>query len=113
MEFLRSFLMHVLPSGFQKVRYYGVYSSACKKKLALSRASLPGAIVYAMRTMKAILKKMLGCDVDSCEHCGSKSFVTIPMPSDLNWLIENMSFAPGRSPPGWVQRRLEPELEMI
>ena len=31
-EFIRRFLQHVLPSGFQKVRYYGFLSSASKKK---------------------------------------------------------------------------------
>ena len=30
-EFMRRFLQHVLPSGFQKVRYYGFLSSASKK----------------------------------------------------------------------------------
>lgn len=30
-EFMRRFLQHVLPTGFQKVRYYGFLSSAAKK----------------------------------------------------------------------------------
>ena len=32
LEFMRRFLLHVLPSGFQKVRYYGFLSSATKNK---------------------------------------------------------------------------------
>ena len=32
LEFIRRFLQHVLPSGFQKVRYYGFISSASKEK---------------------------------------------------------------------------------
>ena len=31
-EFLRRYLMHVLPAGFQKVRYYGFLNNRMKKK---------------------------------------------------------------------------------
>jgi hypothetical protein len=33
MEFLRRFLQHVLPDGFHKVRYFGAWSPAIRKKL--------------------------------------------------------------------------------
>jgi hypothetical protein len=33
MEFLRRFLQHVLPDGFHKVRYFGLWSPANRKKL--------------------------------------------------------------------------------
>jgi hypothetical protein len=40
-EFIRRFLYHILPDGFQKIRYYGWLASACKKPtLAAIRASL-------------------------------------------------------------------------
>lgn len=32
MEFIRRFMMHVLPSGFQKIRYYGFLNNRSKKK---------------------------------------------------------------------------------
>lgn len=32
-EFLRRFLQHVLPRGCAKVRYYGIWSSSCRKQL--------------------------------------------------------------------------------
>jgi len=31
-EFIRRFLLHVLPRGFFKVRYYGIFSSRYRKK---------------------------------------------------------------------------------
>lgn len=31
-EFIRRFLLHVLPKGFFKVRYYGILSSRCRKQ---------------------------------------------------------------------------------
>jgi predicted RNA-binding Zn-ribbon protein involved in translation (DUF1610 family) len=33
MKFMTLYLQHVLPSGFQKTRYYGLLSSACKKTI--------------------------------------------------------------------------------
>ncbi len=36
-EFVRGFVQHVLPSHFQKVRYYGWMSPNCKTKLELAR----------------------------------------------------------------------------
>ena len=32
-EFVRSFVQHILPPGFQKIRYYGFMSSNCKMQL--------------------------------------------------------------------------------
>jgi Putative transposase/Transposase zinc-binding domain len=40
-EFIRRFLMHVLPEGFQRIRYYGFLANSCRKqKLALCRQLL-------------------------------------------------------------------------
>lgn len=39
-EFIRRFLQHVLPSGFVKVRHYGLYHPSRKRTLALVRAML-------------------------------------------------------------------------
>jgi len=39
-EFIRRFLQHVLPKGFVKVRYYGLWASACRDKLDAARRIL-------------------------------------------------------------------------
>lgn len=39
-EFIRRFLHHVLPKGFVKIRYYGFYASASRKKLSAIRQQL-------------------------------------------------------------------------
>jgi hypothetical protein len=39
-EFIRRFLQHVLPTGFQKVRYYGLFSTSQRPRLALARRLL-------------------------------------------------------------------------
>jgi hypothetical protein len=39
-EFIRRFLQHVLPKGFVKVRYYGIFAPGCRKRLATLRSQL-------------------------------------------------------------------------
>jgi hypothetical protein len=39
-EFIRRFLQHVLPEGFQKVRYYGLFSSSQRPRLAVAHRLL-------------------------------------------------------------------------
>ena len=40
-EFVRRFMRHILPTGFKRIRHYGVLASACKgDALARSRAAL-------------------------------------------------------------------------
>lgn len=37
LEFIRRFLQHVVPRGYAKVRYYGIWSSSCRKQLDQAR----------------------------------------------------------------------------
>ena len=46
-EFIRRFLQHVLPQGFTKVRYYGVFSPTCAAKREHARALLTLAAANA------------------------------------------------------------------
>ena len=42
-EFMRRFLLHVLPSGFHRIRHYGLLAHASRKKnIAMARALLQG-----------------------------------------------------------------------
>ena len=44
-EFIRRFLLHVLPSGFVRIRHYGFLANrVCREKLALCRALLEDAV---------------------------------------------------------------------
>ena len=41
-EFIRGFLLHVLPKGFHRIRHYGLLASAgCKAKIARARQLMP------------------------------------------------------------------------
>jgi hypothetical protein len=46
-EFLRRFLQHVLPSGFAKVRYYGLWSPSRRHQLDLARSLLDVSLPLA------------------------------------------------------------------
>jgi Putative transposase len=47
-EFLRRFLMHILPTGFMRIRHYGFLANrVCREKLELCR-SLLGAIASSV-----------------------------------------------------------------
>lgn len=69
-EFIRRFLQHVLPTGFQKVRYYGLFSSALRPRLALAQQCL-GAVVCPNTTQgKAQTKPRPEPPLLCCPACG-------------------------------------------
>ncbi|MDQ3667685.1 MAG: transposase [Acidobacteriota bacterium] len=46
-EFMRRFLQHTLPRGCAKVKYYGLWSPACREQLEQARALLGPATIAA------------------------------------------------------------------
>lgn len=72
-EFIRRFLMHVLPKGFVKIRHYGILANRNKKtKLVLCR-KLTNSPIYKPRfeglDTTQILSILLGIDVSKCPNC--------------------------------------------
>jgi len=83
-EFMRRFLMHVLPKGFRRIRHFGLLANTCRaRKLARIRAALnvpePAPIAkpadyrerYAMFT---------GRRIDVCPCCGGQMIDAGPWP---------------------------------
>jgi hypothetical protein len=73
-EFVRRFLLHVLPKGFVKIRYYGLLANRNKKtKLELSR-KLTGSPTYPAKfeglTPVEILSLLTDKDITLCPVCG-------------------------------------------
>lgn len=73
-EFIRMFLMHVLPKGFVRIRHYGLLSCRNKKtKITLCR-NLLGCEKYISKLRgKAIAEKILILyhhDICKCKNCG-------------------------------------------
>ena len=70
--FISRFLQHVLPTGFKRIRHYGLLSPALKtKRLVAARAALvmPAANAQAREDAAAFLKRVAGIDIACCPHC--------------------------------------------
>lgn len=72
MEFIRRFLLHVLPSGYQKIRYYGFLSNRNRKTKLMKYFRLtrtPGKPKVKL-TAKELILKISGVDISICPSCG-------------------------------------------
>lgn len=73
-EFIRRFLMHVLPSGFQKIRYYGFLNNRMKQRNLKLIFTLQGHQRFKARfsglTMAELLREIWNVDIRICPACG-------------------------------------------
>lgn len=73
-EFIRRCLMHVLPPGFQKIRYYGFLSNRMKTQNLKLIFRLQGGQRFRQRyagmTMAELLKAVWNFDIRVCPECG-------------------------------------------
>lgn len=71
-EFIRRFLLHVLPQRFQRIRHYGFHHGSCRKKLEAARHLL-GLAAEVPATVKLKLadwlEEILGEDPQLCPRC--------------------------------------------
>ncbi|MBN1175376.1 IS91 family transposase [Candidatus Woesearchaeota archaeon] len=76
-EFIRRFLMHVLPSGFQKIRYYGFLNNRSKKKNLILLAKLTNKelfkSLFTSMSNEEILLSLWGINTKQCNKCGNNS----------------------------------------
>ena len=73
LEFVRRFLLHILPSGIKRIRHYGVLASACKGvKLAAARAALQmlPSNPQALESAGTFMARVARVDVNLCPCCG-------------------------------------------
>ena len=70
-EFIRRFLMHILPPHFMKIRYYGLLENRNKKKKLLKCKILTRTKIYIKKQLPTLelLKQTLGKDFNLCPHC--------------------------------------------
>jgi hypothetical protein len=80
-EFIRRFLLHVLPKGLMKIRYFGFLSHTNKKKdIALIRnlidpdAKLPEKINESISEM---MLRLTGIDISCCPQCKKGKMIRI------------------------------------
>ena len=85
--FIKRFLWHVLPSGFVRVRHYGVLANRCKAHtLPLCRQAL-GQLTPPPRpeplSVAGWMQRWTGTDITRCPTCGYQPLERIPVPAVL------------------------------
>lgn len=70
-EYIRRYLLHVLPKNFMKIRYYGIYAGKDKKKrIKRLKIMLKNKINEKKLLSKLeLLNKINGYDVSKCKKC--------------------------------------------
>jgi len=73
-EFIRRFLLHVLPTGFMRIRHYGILANRIKRaQLAQAREALDcppsEPIPHAPETVHAFWLRVAQRDITLCTHC--------------------------------------------
>lgn len=90
-EFIRRFLMHILPKGFSKVRYYGLLANRDKTKRirfcfkALGKPFKPKLVATKWQE---IFSRLTGIDPTRCPCCGKGQMLMVGV------------LPPTRAPPG-------------
>jgi hypothetical protein len=106
-EFIRRFLLHVLPSGVQRIRHYGVLANGCKKtQLARARQALsqPQPNPRALESAQAFMARVARIEIGICPNCKGPLHVAatlaarrqLPAPG---WPIEATPLQQARAPP--------------
>jgi hypothetical protein len=81
-EFMRRFLLHVLPKKFIRIRHYGFLGNRFRKeKLSACRQILcpeePQIQSPEKKDWKERLKELTGIDINVCPRCGGRMFESI------------------------------------
>lgn len=98
-EFLRRFLLHVLPLGFQRIRHYGLLANRqreakltrCRELLDVPKPAPLSVPVDEPEDYRDRYQRLTGVSLRDCPHCGRGQMVCIE------------TFLPGhlpRAPPG-------------
>lgn len=74
-EFLRRFVLHILPRGFMRIRHYGLLANRNKRALlGQARTALdipaPAPVSTPPESVAQFWQRVAGIDVTRCTHCG-------------------------------------------
>jgi hypothetical protein len=80
-EFIRRFLLHILPGGFMKIRYFGFLAHKNKNKtIALLRKLIDPQATLPEKMKETVVNMMLrltGTDITCCPKCGKGKLTMI------------------------------------
>jgi hypothetical protein len=89
-EFIRRFLLHVIPQGFVRVRHAGVLANRSKSLLSQCRQLLdlnPAVPKLAQKSVRELMLELTGIDITRCPLCQKGTLVllaalSVPAPRD-------------------------------
>jgi hypothetical protein len=73
-EFLRRFCMHILPSGFVKIRHYGIYSSRFRNTIMKDKSRM---VIQQVETAVERINRLTGVDVTHCPRCRKGQLILV------------------------------------
>jgi hypothetical protein len=80
-EFIRRFLLHILPAGFMRIRHYGILANRNKReKLPAARQALNApapAMDIKPESVEAFCLRATGVDIHQCPRCHSGRMIVI------------------------------------
>ena len=86
-EFIRRFLLHVIPKGFVRVRHSGVLANRSKSLLSKCRQLLdlnPAVPKLAQKSVRELMLELTGIDITRCPLCQKGTLVLLaelPVPA--------------------------------
>jgi len=88
-EFIRRFLLHVIPKGFVRVRHSGVLANRSKSLLSKCRQLLdlnPALPKLPQKSVRQLMLQLTGIDITRCPLCqkGTLTFLT-NLPISASW----------------------------
>ena len=105
LEFVRRFMLHILPKGIKRVRHYGLLAAGCKAvKLAQAKAALamPASNLQATESAAEFMRRVKAIDVLQCPSCALgrlKIIQTICAPARLPAPLSCVQACGCRGPP--------------
>jgi hypothetical protein len=79
-EFIRRFLLHVIPKGFMRVRHYGFLANHCKDCLSKCRQLIglrPAPPPSPQRSVEELMLALTGIDIHRCPLCQKGTLVWV------------------------------------
>jgi len=80
-EFIRRFLLHVLPKRFMRIRHYGFLSNRNKKRNVQICTKLLGQSVelppVVHESIQQVMLRLTGVDIIRCPHCKKGTMVIV------------------------------------
>jgi Putative transposase/Transposase zinc-binding domain len=76
-EFIRRFLLHVLPSGFHRIRHYGLLANGCRRDHLAQIRELLAAVSMQADSKAAVAEAVIKAETPTfiCQDCGAAMLI--------------------------------------